>query len=98
MLADQVGFVHPERRMHFRRLDLQEDVAGLPDGPGVRDDFRAGRHVVVVAKRGRGAGVVLDGNSEAHLDQPGDVLWGNRHTAFAGTAFFRDRELHVPEL
>ncbi len=98
MLAEQVGLVHAERRMHFGRLHLEEDVAGLPDRPGVRDDFRAGRHIVVVAKRGRGAGVVLDGDGKAHLDQPGDVLRGNRHAAFAGTAFFRDRELHVPEL
>ncbi len=96
MLADQVGLVHAERRMHFRRLDLQEDVAGLPDRPGVGDDFRAGRHIVVVAKRGRGAGVVFDGDGEAHLDQPGDVLRGNRHAAFAGAAFFRDGELHSP--
>ena len=50
MLAEQVGFVHPQRRMHLRRLHLQEDVAGLPDGARVRDDFRARRHVVVIAE------------------------------------------------
>ena len=94
MLANQVGFVHAERRMHRRRLDLQEDVAGLPDRARVGDDLRAGRDVIIVAKRGRSAGVMLDGHREAHLDQPRDVLRGDRNPAFAGAAFFRDGELH----
>ena len=90
----QIGLVHVERRMHRRRLHLQDDVAGLPDRARVRHDLRAGRHVIVVAKRGRGAGVVFDGHREAHLDQSRDVLRGDRHAAFAGAAFFRDGELH----
>ena len=88
--------MHAERRMHRRRLHFQQDVAGLPDRARVGDDLRAGRDVVIVAKRGRGAGVVLDGHREAQLDQPRDVLGGDRHPAFAGAAFFRDGELHSP--
>ena len=63
----------------------------------VGDDLRARRDVVVVAKRGAGAGVVFDGHREAHLDEPRDVFGGDRHPAFAGAAFFRDGELHVRE-
>ena len=61
---------------------------------GAGDDLRAGGGVVIVAKRGGGAGVVFDGHAEAQLDESRDVFRGDRDPAFAGAAFFRDGELH----
>src|SRR5262245_29852814 len=82
--------------MHVRRLHFHHDVARLPERAGVGDHFRACRGVIIVTKVGCGTGAGFDSYREAHLDQPRDVLWGDRDPAFARAAFFRDGELHSP--
>jgi len=60
------------------------------------DDDYVAAGAEIVAERGGGAGVVFDGDREAHLDQPRDVFRGDCHPAFTGSALFRDGELHSP--
>jgi hypothetical protein len=93
-LAQQLGFMHAEVRMRFRRANFEDDVGLRPKLPRLRDNVGTGFAICVVGELRQFAGTAFDRDGVAEFDDLFHRVRRRRYTTLARVAFFWDGDFH----